>query len=275
MTKVCFAPREQATFFAYDHAVAKIFGGSASRLEVYTLFIAAVILIGGGIGGAIVVSNNYGPDTRHDTEVAQNAVVVTESTLSDQGRGPDQVSGWNSVPTESGSQSVTTVASTPGLTDEQAAWLRSQAQAAIDAENARLNSPTNIPGCGPGPYPNVPYQSSGIFTVDVNFDLSSPREPRVADMLVRALGIVMGTCNQYPFTGSAGSLELWTNPHGTPGYGLEHGGSTISMMALGVTKSQLDQALAILGFPPSVCERAGNYPCGITTDEELTRYRGH
>lgn len=36
----------------------KFFGGRASRAEVYGLFLATVVLVGGGIGGAIVVSNN-------------------------------------------------------------------------------------------------------------------------------------------------------------------------------------------------------------------------
>jgi hypothetical protein len=38
--------------------MAKIFGGSASRLEVYALFAAAVVLIGGGISGAIIVTSS-------------------------------------------------------------------------------------------------------------------------------------------------------------------------------------------------------------------------
>jgi hypothetical protein len=38
--------------------MAKILGGSASRLEMYGLFVAAVILIGGGVSGAIVLSSD-------------------------------------------------------------------------------------------------------------------------------------------------------------------------------------------------------------------------
>ena len=41
--------------------MAKIFGGSASRLEMYGLFVAAVVLIGGGVSGAIVLSSNDNP----------------------------------------------------------------------------------------------------------------------------------------------------------------------------------------------------------------------
>jgi hypothetical protein len=53
--------------------MAKIFGGSASRLEVYTLFVAAVVLIGGGIGGAIVLTSS---DSK-PAEVAQESVETT------------------------------------------------------------------------------------------------------------------------------------------------------------------------------------------------------
>jgi hypothetical protein len=49
--------------------MAKIFGGSASRLEVYALFVAAVVLIGGGIGGAIVVTS--GDETSAPTTVVE------------------------------------------------------------------------------------------------------------------------------------------------------------------------------------------------------------
>jgi hypothetical protein len=38
--------------------MARILGGNASRLEVYALFVAAVVLIGGGISGAIVVTSS-------------------------------------------------------------------------------------------------------------------------------------------------------------------------------------------------------------------------
>ncbi|CAB4346707.1 MAG: hypothetical protein F2567_08815 [Actinobacteria bacterium] len=53
--------------------MAKIFGGSASRLEVYALFVAAVVLIGGGIAGAIVVTSD-------GSSPSQVAVVETSTT---------------------------------------------------------------------------------------------------------------------------------------------------------------------------------------------------
>jgi hypothetical protein len=56
--------------------VAKIFGGSASRLEVYALFAAAVVLIGGSIGGAIVVTSS-------DSKPAEVAQVSADTTVVD------------------------------------------------------------------------------------------------------------------------------------------------------------------------------------------------
>jgi hypothetical protein len=53
--------------------MAKILGGNASRLEVYALFAAAVVLIGGGISGAIVVTSG-------DETSAPVTVVETSST---------------------------------------------------------------------------------------------------------------------------------------------------------------------------------------------------
>ena len=53
--------------------MAKIFGGSASRLEVYALFAAAVVLIGGGVAGAVVVTSS-------DSKPAELALVETTTT---------------------------------------------------------------------------------------------------------------------------------------------------------------------------------------------------
>jgi hypothetical protein len=57
--------------------MAKIFGGSASRLEVYALFAAAVVLIGGGISGAVVLTSS---DSK-PAEVAQSAVEATVASI--------------------------------------------------------------------------------------------------------------------------------------------------------------------------------------------------
>jgi len=55
--------------------MAKIFGGSASRLEMYALFVAAVVLIGGGISGAIVVTS--GGETSAPVTVVETSSTTT------------------------------------------------------------------------------------------------------------------------------------------------------------------------------------------------------
>jgi hypothetical protein len=59
--------------------MAKIFGGSASRLEVYALFAAAVVLIGGGIGGAIVVTS--GGETSAPVTVVETSPTTVTTTV--------------------------------------------------------------------------------------------------------------------------------------------------------------------------------------------------
>ena len=56
--------------------MAKIFGGSASRLEMYALFVAAVVLIGGGISGAVVLTSS-------DSKPAEVAQVSVDTTVVD------------------------------------------------------------------------------------------------------------------------------------------------------------------------------------------------
>ena len=56
--------------------MAKIFGGSASRLEVYALFVAAVVLIGGGVAGAVVVASS-------DSKPAEVTQVSVDTTVVD------------------------------------------------------------------------------------------------------------------------------------------------------------------------------------------------
>jgi hypothetical protein len=56
--------------------MAKIFGGSASRLEVYALFAAAVVLIGGSVAGAVVVTSS-------DSKPAEVAQVSVDTTVVD------------------------------------------------------------------------------------------------------------------------------------------------------------------------------------------------
>jgi hypothetical protein len=55
--------------------MAKVFGGSASRLEVYALFVAAVVLIGGGVSGAIVLASNFDSSAPANVSTATTAPV--------------------------------------------------------------------------------------------------------------------------------------------------------------------------------------------------------
>jgi len=55
--------------------MAKIFGGSASRLEMYALFVAAVVLIGGGISGAVVLTS--GGETSAPVTVVETSSTTT------------------------------------------------------------------------------------------------------------------------------------------------------------------------------------------------------
>lgn len=115
--------------------MAKIFGGSASRLEMYALFVAAVVLIGGGIGGAIVVTSS-------DSKPAEVAQVSVDTTVAD--TTPTQAAAGTSAPPASTSQpkqqsvggSTNPTITVPGLTAEQAETLRQQIQRQQDAEAA-------------------------------------------------------------------------------------------------------------------------------------------
>ena len=59
--------------------MAKIFGGSASRLEVYALFAAAVVLIGGSVAGAVVVTS--GGETSAPVTVVETSSTTTTAVL--------------------------------------------------------------------------------------------------------------------------------------------------------------------------------------------------
>lgn len=114
--------------------MAKIFGGSASRLEVYALFVAAVVLIGGSIGGAIVVTSGDGGSAPvADMETTTTSVTTTVFA-----------SGEASLPVVTSSileqnQSSTPQGSSisvPGLTSEQADWLAAEFQRKQEADRA-------------------------------------------------------------------------------------------------------------------------------------------
>jgi len=114
--------------------VAKILGGNASRLEVYALFVAAVVLIGGGISGAIVVTSS---DSK-PAEVAQVSVDATVAPTTTPVTAPWMTTPATTAPAGqpgvAGSTSATITV--PGLTAEQAETLRQQIQRQQDAEAA-------------------------------------------------------------------------------------------------------------------------------------------
>jgi hypothetical protein len=95
--------------------VAKIFGGSASRLEMYGLFVAAVILIGGGISGAVVLTSS---DSK-PAEVAQPAVeAIAESVVPSVPSNPRaSAADGNQSPIGAGSRTTPSIA---GLSESEA-----------------------------------------------------------------------------------------------------------------------------------------------------------
>jgi hypothetical protein len=114
--------------------MAKIFGGSASRLEVYALFVAAVVLIGGSIGGAIVVTS--GDEGSAPVTVVETTTTAVTSTVvaSEQASLPVVTS---SIPEQNQSSTPRGPSiSVPGLTSEQADWLAAEFQRKQDADRA-------------------------------------------------------------------------------------------------------------------------------------------
>jgi hypothetical protein len=114
--------------------MAKIFGGSASRLEVYALFVAAVVLIGGSIGGAIVVTS--GDEGSAPVTVVETTTTAVTSTVvaSEQASLPVVTS---SIPEQNQNSTPRGPSiSVPGLTSEQADWLAAEFQRKQDADRA-------------------------------------------------------------------------------------------------------------------------------------------
>ena len=113
--------------------MARIFGGSASRLEVYALFAAAVVLIGGGISGAVVLTSS-------DSKPVEVAQVSVDTTVVDTTQAPTGTSAPSAVTSQLKEQSVggstNPTITVPGLTAEQAETLRQQIQRQQDAEAA-------------------------------------------------------------------------------------------------------------------------------------------
>ena len=114
--------------------MAKIFGGSASRLEVYALFVAAVVLIGGSIGGAIVVTGGDGGSVPVAVVETTTTLEASTATASEEASLPVVTS---SIPEQNQSSTPRGPSiSVPGLTSEQADWLAAEFQRKQDADRA-------------------------------------------------------------------------------------------------------------------------------------------
>ena len=114
----------------------KLLGGRASRAEVYGLFIAAIVLVGGGVGGAIAFTNSD-----PFPEVTNSAPAETASTP---GATPSAGAvGESSTSAPSNSQSTSGSADTstcPYTTAELTYYnnIRATKQAAVDQAQSRV-----------------------------------------------------------------------------------------------------------------------------------------
>ena len=59
----------------------KLTGGTASRAEVYGLFLAAILIVGGGIGGAVALTNNLNLPGQQNTSTPTSPEVEPSSLL--------------------------------------------------------------------------------------------------------------------------------------------------------------------------------------------------
>ena len=105
--------------------MAKIFGGSASRLEMYALFAAAVVLIGGGVAGAVVLSQS-------DSNPDQSSQTSADSVFANLGEAGSETAGADGQ--------INSPATTPG-----AATSESQSPTELGAANA-TSSPSDAFG---------------------------------------------------------------------------------------------------------------------------------
>ncbi len=148
------------------YRVDKVFGGRASRLEVYLLAALLFVIAAGGVGGAIVVASN---------DSAENATALPSEEILE--------SATNTLPTTTSLESPTTLPPTTQpstrslqpqtaqdasqLSSAEVAELQRQAQVAL-AEQARRDEYLNslrIDGCGTPPYPQT---QSGWDGVPIN-----------------------------------------------------------------------------------------------------------
>lgn len=126
----------------------KFSGGRASRVEVYGLFLAAIVLIGGGVSGAIAITNTA-PNSPISTtpEPSESGSQETENqNTSPQEEGNDGSSGGSDQDaSQQGSFSVNTSSTTPQqscpYTSAQLAYydsLRAGKQSVVDQAQAHV-----------------------------------------------------------------------------------------------------------------------------------------
>lgn len=134
----------------------RVFGGRASRLEVYLIAALLFVVAAGGISGAVVVASSEGGSS------ADLSVTTPQSELEGNPSSAPSVS----APVTSSSVTAPSVALAPSpprgvpeassrLSDAELAYLQSQAQKALE-EQAKRDATLRgfqIDGCGLPPYP--------------------------------------------------------------------------------------------------------------------------
>lgn len=188
-------------------------GGQASRAEVYGLFLAAVVLIGGGVGGAIAFTNTDEPVVVSTATASASATAVAPEVSSSPGvvtsASPAPVASSDAVVSSGASASPTASASTavstcPYTEAELAYWnsIRAGKQQVVDQAMERVanvrswivSNTAHLEELLAAPYRPIevfqwkPDGSPYVWRVDSNEEIAFERQ-RIADNeaeLVRA-----------------------------------------------------------------------------------------
>jgi len=210
--------------------MAKIFGGSASRLEVYALFAAAVVLIGGSVAGAVVVTSSDSKPAEVaqasvDTTVAPTTVVPTTTPVTEPGATTPPTTAaqrfYNPEPqapvTSYPNQPVQTVAPQP-IQDYSAyctmpnlvgisghVFSQNLGTDALRAANCLMNAP--VRWCVDSSLVPRANTVSGIAQV-------RSQSPQPGTLIHRSLGTVLVTVGYYPeiINGGVGFFNHGTTP---------------------------------------------------------------
>jgi hypothetical protein len=141
----------------------RVFGGRASRIEVYVLAVGLFVLAAGGISGAIVVaSSSDSPTSAPLPAIAVDGDSVTGSTTVDASSvsvapatSPKSASAGSAI--QGSSAPSSSVANPPQLSPAEIAELQRQAQAALQEQANRdaRQRLLQIDGCPPPPLPQT------------------------------------------------------------------------------------------------------------------------